>query len=129
MANHNHVKHNLGQRLVNIYMFLRNPYSCRWGLNWGLNCNSVKQHYGVFCVREPKVSEQFDWDDDRMDSFFYRLLFHKTSYDKIWTTVQLYLFFSHGQACSERGLNKEMLNTKMGKDTMTALRLVQSLLE
>ena len=91
------------------------------------SCDLAKQQYENFCVSEKKALGQFHWDSDWLDSLFYRLLFNRASYNKLWAAVQLRLVFCHGQACIERGFNqnKEILDTNMGKDTVTALRIAQ----
>ena len=92
-----------------------------------VSCDTAKQQFGALCTSEHKTLDKFDWENDRLDSFFYELLHGRDCYSKLWRVVQLCLVFSHGQAGIERGFNqnKEMLETNMGKDTLIALRLVQ----
>ena len=69
---------------------------------------------------------EFNFEEDRLDIFFYEVLNQQKTYEDLWCVMQLLLTLSHGQGAVERGfsVNKEVLAPNLKATSLTALRLI-----
>ena len=75
----------------------------------------------------PSEFKDHDPNNDRLDSFLYRHMGQKRSYQSLWKVVADLLILSHGQASVERGfsVNKQLEVENLQERSLISQRLVQ----
>ena len=90
------------------------------------DCDDILMQFMDFIHQTSKSElENFDIENDRIDTFFQRNMASK--YPKAWTVVEFALLISHGQASVERGfsINKEMIVENQEVTSLMARRLIK----
>lgn len=84
-----------------------------------------------FCKLDDDVKKEcknFDPDDpdDRLDSFWFRILSSKKNLHDVWHVIRMLLVLSHGQATVERGfsVNREVETENLSDKALVARRII-----
>ena len=92
--------------------------------------DSAKYQYSQLLNKEvvmySKKFVEFDFNKQRLDSFFYPVIGTNLKYVNLWIICQLVFILNHGQAFTERGfsVNKKVSDDNMEDDSLVAQRLI-----